>query len=62
MAEKFDTLRRDLQEDASTKNRPSLEDALNALRRLRRIGEKLPTVDAAAIIREGRNLAGQDSR
>jgi hypothetical protein len=38
------------------------EAALSALRRLREIGEKLPTVDAAAVIREGRDLAGQGSR
>jgi hypothetical protein len=29
----------------------------NALMRLRRIGEELPSVDAAAIVREGRALA-----
>ncbi len=38
------------------------EDALKALRRLRDIGEKLPVVDAAAVVRESRDLAKQDSR
>jgi hypothetical protein len=38
------------------------EDALKALRSLRDIGEKLPAVDAAALVREGRDLAGQGSR
>lgn len=38
------------------------EDYLRALRRLREIGEKLPAVDAAAVVREGRDLAGRVSR
>jgi hypothetical protein len=38
------------------------ENALKALRRLRDIGENLPAVDAAAVIRESRDLAGQGSR
>ncbi len=38
------------------------EDALKALQRLREIGEKLPTVDAAAVVREGRDSAGRGSR
>lgn len=46
------------QMNQSSKN----QDALEALRRLRKIGEKLPTVDAAAVIREGRDVASRDSR
>jgi hypothetical protein len=59
MAEKSDTLKHDAQEQNERLKR---EEALKALRRLRDIGESLPAVDAAVVIREGRNLAEQDSR
>jgi hypothetical protein len=61
MAKKSDTLNN---EKAQSQTDQSLkrEEALRALRRLRDIGEKLPAVDAAAIVREGRDLAGQGSR
>lgn len=59
MAEKSETLKDNVQEQNESLKR---EAALKALRRLRDIGEHLPTVDAAAIIREGRNLAEQGSR
>ena len=59
MAEKSDTLKHDVQQQNESLKR---EEALKALRRLRDIGENLPTVDAAAVIREGRNLAEQGSR
>ncbi|HMF57948.1 MAG TPA: hypothetical protein VK619_16515 [Pyrinomonadaceae bacterium] len=62
MAEKSDILRGDMQEQVPAANRPTLEEVLSALRRLREIGEKLPPVDAAAVIRESRDLAGQGSR
>ena len=61
MAKKPDTLEREKgqrQADESLRR----EEALKALRRLREIGEKLPAVDAAAVVREGRDLAGQGSR
>jgi len=38
------------------------EEALKALRRLREIGEKLPVVDAVAVVRENRDLAEQYDR
>ena len=38
------------------------EEALQALHRLRNLGEKLAEVDAAAIVRDSRDLAGQGSR
>jgi hypothetical protein len=60
MAKKSDTLNHEKgrsPKDQSMKR----DDALNALRRLRDIGKKLPVIDAAAIIRESRDLAGQDS-
>jgi hypothetical protein len=59
MAEKSDTLKHDVKEQNESLKR---EEALKALRRLRDIGENLPIVDAASVIREGRNLAEQDSR
>ena len=59
MAEKSDTLKHDIQEQHESLKR---EEALEALRRLREIGENLPTVDAAVVIREGRNQAEQGSR
>ena len=59
MAEKSDTLKHDVQEQNESLKR---EEVLKALRRLRDIGESLPVVDAAVVIREGRNLAEQDSR
>ncbi len=59
MAEKSDTLKQDVREQNENLKR---EEALNALRRLREIGENLPAVDAVAVIREGRDLAEWDSR
>ena len=60
MAKKSDTLNHE-KEQSQTNQSPKNHDALEALRRLRDIGEKLPTVDAAAVIRQGRDLAGRDS-
>ena len=59
MAEKSDTLKQDVKEQNESLKR---EEALKALRRLREIGENLPSIDAAVVIREARNLAEQDSR
>ena len=61
MSKKSDTLNHE-KEQGQTDQGLKRDDALNALRRLRDIGEKLPAVDAAAIIRESRNLVRQDSR
>lgn len=60
MAKKSDTLNRE-QEQSQPDQNPEGEDALRALCRLRNIGEKLPTVDAAKVIRESRELAGHGS-
>ena len=61
MTKKSDTLNHEKEQRqvAQSFNR---EAALKALRRLRDIGEKLPTVDAAAVIREGRDITGPGSR
>jgi hypothetical protein len=61
MSKKSDTLRHE-KEPISTNQSLRHKEALEALRRLREIGENLPPVDAALIVREGRNLAGQGSR
>ncbi len=61
MTKKADTLNRE-DERRPTAEGWKLEAALKALRRLRDIGEKLPEADAAAVVRESRDLAGQDSR
>jgi len=61
MAKKSDTLNHEREQRQVAQNLKR-EAALEALRRLRNIGEKLPKVDAAAIIREGRDLAGRGSR
>jgi hypothetical protein len=61
MAKKSDTLNHE-KEQREVDQGLRREAALGALRRLREIGQKLPKVDAAAVIREGRDLAGQGSR
>lgn len=61
MVKKSDILRHE-KEPTSTDQSLRRQEALEALRRLREIGEKLPPVDAALIVREGRNLAGRGSR
>jgi hypothetical protein len=61
MNKKTDTLEHD-KGQKQVERRTSREDAVEALRRLRSIGEKLPAVDAAALIREGRDLTEQGSR
>ncbi len=61
MAKKPDTLNHEKEQKQGDRSLRR-EDALKALRRLREIGEKLPAVDAAAVVRESRDLAGQGSR
>jgi hypothetical protein len=61
MAEKSNTLKHE-KEQIPTDESLKREEVLAALHRLRQIGEKLPPVDAAIIIREGRILAEQGSR
>lgn len=41
---------------------PTPAQIREALARLREVGEKLPPVDAVAIIRESRDLSAQESR
>lgn len=60
MAEKSDTLKRDAETPVPAQELQR-EEIRKALRRLREMGEKLPAVDAVAIVREGRDLADQGS-
>jgi len=62
MAEKSDTLKRESELQPATDQGRRREEIHAALRRLREIGEKLPVVDAVAVVREGRDLAEQGSR
>jgi hypothetical protein len=61
MAKKSDTLNQE-KERSRAEQSPGREEALKALRRLRDIGEKLPAVDAAAVVREGREASRRVSR
>ncbi len=56
MAEKSDILKREAEPPPITDRGVRREEIRQALRRLREIGEKLPAVDAVAIVREGRDL------
>lgn len=62
MAEKSEILKHEAEPQPRTGQGARREEIRQALRRLREIGEKLPAVDAVAIVREGRDLAGQGSR
>jgi len=57
-----DTLKDDSKEKTATEQDLLRQKALKALQHLREIGEKLPCVDAAHVIREGRDLAESSSR
>ena len=57
MANQPNTVEHEHEQDAPRIPSTDRNQALKALRRLRTIGEKLPQVDAAAIVREGRALA-----
>lgn len=57
-----DTLKDDSKEKTTIEQDLLRQKALKALQHLREIGEKLPSVDAARVIREGRDLAEPSSR
>ena len=61
MTDKADTLNHEKEQERRAQDLKR-EASLRALRRLRDLGEKLPEVDAAALVRESRDLAGQGSR
>lgn len=56
MAEKSEILKREAEPQSTTEQGGRREGFRKALRRLREIGEKLPAVDAVAIVREARDL------
>jgi hypothetical protein len=62
MAKKSDALKQEREEKIAADRNLLREEALKALHRLREIGEKLPSVDAVVVIREGRSLAEHGSR
>lgn len=62
MAEKSDTLKTGRERETDADRSADREKAREALRRLRRLGENLPAVDAAAIVREGRDLSEHGAR
>lgn len=59
MAEKQDVARPEEGREPTAERKDRERQAREALRRLRRIGEDLPAVDAAALVREGRDFAGR---
>lgn len=62
MAEKSDVLKPEEEHRPAADAHADSQRVRAALQRLRRIGEDLPTVDAAALVREGREAAGRDDR
>lgn len=62
MSERSNALKRRHEEKSLEEQRSQREEAIKALRGLREIGERLPIVDAAAIVRENRELVEQDVR
>ncbi len=59
MIDKSDTLKPEQSSQFAGDQTASNECAREALRRLRQIGEDLPTVDAVAVVRESRDVAEQ---
>jgi hypothetical protein len=62
MTEKPDTLKTEREQPHEAGSPPHRERVLEALQRLREIGEKLPAVDAVAVVREGRDASGRGER
>jgi hypothetical protein len=62
MSQSTDTREDEQEEYPAQSISSSLEEIREALARLRQVGEKLPPVDAVEVIREGRDLAAQESR
>jgi hypothetical protein len=62
MANKPDAINGDQTQQLTPERTPLREEMRAALLRLRRLGENLPPIDAAAIVRESRDLAAQGNR
>lgn len=61
MSQNTDTLEYERDVHPTQLHPPTLAQIREALARLREVGEKLPPVDAVAIIRESRDLSAQES-
>jgi len=61
MSQDTDTLKQEQGDHRAQPLAPTPDQIRDALKQLRDVGEKLPPVDAVAIIREGREAA-QESR
>lgn len=59
MAEKSEIFKREAEPQPTTDQGARREESQQALGRLRETGEKLPAVDAVAIVRDGRDLSLQ---
>lgn len=62
MSQNTNTLNQERTAHPSQPLSPTPVQIREALTRLREVGEKLPPVDAVAIVREGRDLTTQESR
>ena len=62
MANKPDAINGDRTQQLTPERTPLREEVYAALLRLRKLGENLPTIDAAEIVRESRDLAAQGNR
>lgn len=62
MAEKSDTLKREREQQPEADQSVRREEAREALRQLRQLGESLPAVDAAAVVRAGRDVSERGAR
>jgi hypothetical protein len=62
MSQNTDTLEHERGAHPAQPHPPTLAQIREALTRLREVGEKLPPVDAVAIIRESRDLSAQENR
>ena len=62
MSPNTDTLEHEHDAQSAQPDPPTFAQIREALAQLRAVGEKLPPVDAVAIIRESRDLSAQESR
>jgi len=61
MAKNPKTMNNEPLSDVAINRLPNREEIRQALLRLRHLGEKLPPVDAAMVIREGRDMANKSN-
>ncbi|HST20842.1 MAG TPA: hypothetical protein VLR90_06985 [Blastocatellia bacterium] len=61
MAKNPNAMNNDFPSEVAVKRSADRDEIRQALLRLRQLGEKLPPVDAAMVIREGRDMANKSS-